>query len=113
VKKLLDQFTGCIFSAHNQTIKVMTPFEQAVLQVEAGKLETPTVSTSKGNIDYFGYQLAVHKFNLSIMSKGMSCRGVKLRDLKNYYGLKGRTAADCLPQFEALVERYQARFQNN
>lgn len=91
----------------------MTQFEQALQAAELGTLSTPTVSTSKGNIDYFGYQLAVHKFNLSIMAKGMSCRGVKLRDLKAYYGLKGRTAADCLPQFIALMENYQARFQNN
>ena len=91
----------------------MTPFEQAVLQVEANQLKTPEVSTGKGKIDYFSYQLAVHKFNLSIMSKGMTCRGVKLRDLKNYYGLKGRTAADCLPQFLQLIENYHGRSSNN
>lgn len=88
----------------------MTQFEQALQAVEMGTLSTPTVSTSKGNVDYFGYQLAVHHFNLKIMSRGMTCRGVKLKDLKAYYGLTGRSAADCLPQFEALLANYKARF---
>ena len=85
----------------------MTPFQQAVLQVEGNQLKTPEVHYEGKQINYFGYQLAVHKFNLSIMSKGMTCRGVKLKDLKNYYGLKGRTAADCLSQFEAIMEAYK------
>ena len=83
----------------------MTPFEQAVQQAQAGTLQTPTVSTSKGNIDYFKYQLATHKFYLSLMAKGIQNRQVKLKDLKWYYGLKGRTAADCLPQFLQLMEQ--------
>ena len=85
----------------------MTQFEQALQAVEMGTLNTPSVSTSEGNVDYFGYQLAVHHFNLKIMAKGMSCRGVKLKDLKNYYGLKGKTAADCLVQFEILLTKYK------
>ena len=91
----------------------MTPFEQAVLQVEANQLQAPEVSYGSKKVDYFSYQLAVHKFNLSIMSKGMTCRGVKLKDLKHYYGLKGRTAADCLPQFVQLMESYLSRPTNN
>ena len=111
-RSLLEWSPLCIFSAHNQTIKVMTQFEQALQAAKQGTLSTPTVSTSKGNVDYFGYQLAVHLFNLRIMSRGMTCRGVKLRDLKDYYGLKGRTAADVLPQFEALLEGYKLQYQN-
>ena len=88
----------------------MTQFEQAVQQAKAGQLQTPTVSTSKGNVDYFGYQLAVHHFNLKIMSRGMTCRGVKLKDLKAYYGLKGRTAGECLTQFEMLIEGYKDKY---
>jgi len=91
----------------------MTQFEQALQAAEMGTLSTPIVSTSKGNIDYFGYQLAVHEFNLKIMSKGMTCRGIKLKDLKGYYGLKGKSAGDCLIQFQSLVESYKARFKNN
>jgi hypothetical protein len=84
----------------------MTPFQQAVLNVQAGKQQVPTVGTSKGTINFFNYQLATHKFYLSLMAKGISNRQVKLRDLKNYYGLKGRTASDCLPQFIQLMEQF-------
>ena len=91
----------------------MTQFQQALQQVEAKQLQTPEVSYGGKKVDYFGYQLSVHLFNLKIMSKGMQCRGVKLKDLKAYYGLKGRTAADCLPQFEALIENYKQQYVNN
>ena len=91
----------------------MTQFEQAVLQVEAEKLQTPTVSVGSKQVDYFSYQLSVHHFNLKIMAKGMSFRGVKLKDLKAYYGLKGKSAADCLAQFELLMEGYKLKYQNN
>lgn len=88
----------------------MTHFETAVLQAKVGELRTPTVSTSNGNVDYFWYQLSVHHFNLKLMSKGIGCRGVKLKDLKTYYGLKGRTAMDCLIQFELLLNDYKVKF---
>jgi hypothetical protein len=84
----------------------MTPFQQAVAQVKAGTLQAPTVSTADGTINYFKYQLAVHKYNLSLMSKGIMSRNIKLKDLKWYYGLKGRTAADCLPQFIQLMNEF-------
>ena len=87
--------------------KKQTPFEEAVKAVEAGTLKTPTVSIGKGNVPYFMYQLAVHKFNLKIMSGGMLCRGIKLNDIKKYYGLKGRTAKDILPQFLELMDEYE------
>jgi hypothetical protein len=90
----------------------MTPFQQAVLNVQAGKQNVPTVSTSEGTINYFNYQLAVHKYYLSLMSKGIQNRQVKLRDLKNYYGLKGRTASDCLPQFLQLMKQFTGKSVN-
>ena len=88
----------------------MTQFEIAVQQAKAGELRTPTVSTSKGNVDYFWYQLSVHHFNLKLMSKGIGCRGVKLKDLKAYQGLIGKSAADCLNQYEMLIEVYKAKY---
>jgi hypothetical protein len=42
------------------------------------------------------------------MAAGMLCRGVKLKDLKYYYGLKGKTAKDCLVQFETIINNYKA-----
>lgn len=67
----------------------------------------PVVSYRGENIDYFGYQLSVHRFNLKIMASGMSVRGVKLKDLKQYYGLKGKSAKDCLDQFDKVVKWYE------
>ena len=89
----------------------MTNFELAQQQVAEGTLQTPSVSMGNKRINYFGYQLAVHKYNLGIMAVGMSCRGVKLKDLKHYYGLKGRTAKDCLGQFEKIQAEYLAKFE--
>jgi hypothetical protein len=91
----------------------MTQFEMAIAQAEMGNLETPIVSTSKGNVDYFWYQLSVHHFNLKILAKGMKFRNVKLSDLKNYYGLKGRSAADCLNQFESIIAFYRLKMIND
>ena len=85
----------------------MTKFEQAQEDVKNGKLKTPSVSSGAKNIDYFGYQLSVHKMNLSLMTKGLQSRGIKLKDLKDYYGLKGRTAKDCLPQFLEIFDKYK------
>jgi len=89
----------------------MTPFEQALQQVQAGELKTPSVSTANGNIDYFGYQLAVHKMNLSLMAKGIGSRGITFTQIKTYYGLKGRTAKDCLPQLVRMVDEYKQALQ--
>jgi hypothetical protein len=86
----------------------MTQFEQALQQVREGKLQTPSVSNGGKTIDYFGYQLSVHHFNLKIMSKGMTFEGIKFSDLKRYYGLKGCSAKDCLPQFEEILAKYKA-----
>jgi hypothetical protein len=85
----------------------MTQFEQAQKDVKEQNLKTPNVSIGEKQVDYFSYQLSVHKFNLSIMASGMSCRGIKFTDIKKYYGLKGRTAKDCLPQFLEIIENYK------
>jgi len=87
----------------------MTQFEQAQQQVREGSLQAPIVSTAQGEVNYFGYQLAVHHFNLKLMSKGMSCRGITFTQIKNYYGLKGRSAKDVLDQFQVIMNAYQSR----
>jgi hypothetical protein len=86
----------------------MTQFEWALKLVKEKQLQTPKVMAEGRDIDYFGYQLSVHHFNLKLMAKGMTCRGIKLSDIKRYYGLKGRTASDCLPQFEAILDNYKS-----
>ena len=90
----------------------MTPFEQAQEQVRNGELKAPRVSNNQGSINYFGYQLSVHHFNLKVMASGMKFRGIKFTDLKKYYGLKGRTAKDCLPQYEQIMSEYKQSLNN-
>jgi hypothetical protein len=88
-----------------------TPFEQAQQAVAEGRLISPVVSTLEGKVDYFGYQLAVHVMYLSLMAKGIKNKQVKLKDLREYYGLKGRTAVDALPQLKAIQADYRAKFK--
>ena len=85
----------------------MTKFEEAVQAVREKKINAPVVSMSGGGtVDYFQYQLATHKFYLSMMAKKISNRHIKLKDLKEYYGLKGKTAKDCLPQLLEIIDNY-------
>lgn len=84
-----------------------TPFEQAIQDALDGKLKLPNISGANGNIEYFKYQLAVHKFNLSLMANGMAFKEAKFKELKAYYGLKGRSAKDCLPQFIEIMNKYK------
>lgn len=88
------------------TIKPVTKFELAQEQVKNGTLTAPEVSYGAKRIDYFAYQLATHKFQLGILKSGMSMRGVKLRDLKGYYGLTGKSASDCYNQFIVIFDNY-------
>lgn len=90
----------------------MTQFEQARKDATEGRLKVPSVSTANGNIDYFGYQLAVHQFNLKIMASGMKCRGITFTQIKNYYGLKGRSAKDVLTQFAKIMDDYKKELES-
>lgn len=90
-----------------------TPFEIAQKQVKEGTLQAPTVTSQGKDVPYFLYQLACHKMELSLMTKGMklSRHSHSLKQLKDYYGLKGRTAADCMPQFEKIMADYKAELE--
>lgn len=81
----------------------MTPFQQAVLQVQNGTLKTPSVNYNSKEINYFSYQINVHYYYLKLMAVGIGNKQVKLKDLKNYYGLKGKTAKDVLADFEINI----------
>ena len=92
-----------------QAARKMTPFEQAQQDVKAGKLKVPVVSGERGGkIPYFGYQLAVHKYKLSLMAIGMKGLRPTFTELKKYYGLKGRSPLAVLPQFIEIMETYKA-----
>lgn len=90
----------------------LTPFQLAQQQAEAGTLKVPTVGTAGKTIPYFGYQLAVHVYNLSLMAKGLHFRNIKFTEIKKYYGLKGKSAADCIQQLKDIQEKYKAGSQN-
>jgi hypothetical protein len=85
----------------------MTKFEQAKADVKAKNSRLPKVNLGGKEVDYFHYQLSVHKFNLRLLAKGIKFNGVKLKDLKDYYGLKGRSASECLPQFLEIIAEHK------
>ena len=91
----------------------MTPFQQTMLATENGTMQVPTVSTSTGTIPFAGYQLATHIYALKIMALGMKMRGVTFTQIKKYYGLKGRTAKECIPQLEQIKNAYKEISKKN
>ena len=92
----------------------MTQFQQSMLATENGTMQVPTVHTEGGStIPFAGYQLATHVYSLKIMALGMKMRGVTFTQIKKYYGLKGRTAKECIPQLEEIMNFYKERSKNN
>jgi hypothetical protein len=77
----------------------MKTFEEVKNAINEGTIKAPNVMYGGNEIPYTSYQLAMAKFNLGILSSGMLMRGVKLKDLKSYFGLKGRSARDCYEEF--------------
>ena len=87
----------------------MTQFEQAIEAVKNGTLQAPSVSNGSKQVDYFWYQLCSHHFYMKIFAAGMTSRAAKLKDYKAYYGLKGRSAKDCLVEFEKIMNDYKEK----
>jgi hypothetical protein len=76
-------------------------------------MQVPTVSTSEGSIPFAGYQLAVHVYALRIMALGMKMRGVTFTQIKKYYGLRGKSAKECVPELQKIQKIYSERAQIN
>lgn len=90
-------------------VDTITPFWQAVHDAETGKLNTPSVGMQGGKIDYFQYQLAVHRFELRLWEKGLKPRRQwKVGDLKKYYGLTGNDRETLTKQLDEVIELYKA-----
>ena len=87
-------------------VATKTPFELAVEKVMSGEIQAPRVDANGVRIPFFRYQLTTHHFHIKLMAKGLTFKAVKFTDLKRYYGLKGRSAKDCLPQFEEVMNKY-------
>ena len=91
-------------------LSLETPFWMAVDKAFNRELRTPEVSVAGKKIDYFGYQLATSKFQLSLYSKGIKpTRHFKITDFKWYYGLKGNNEK-LLEQFEEVRTAYESLF---
>ena len=91
----------------------MTQFEQTMLAAENGTMQVPTIHTEGGTIPFAGYQLATHVYALKIMGLGMKMRGVTFTQIKKYYGLSGKSAKECIPQLEAIQQKYREIAKNN
>ena len=88
------------------TVTKKTNFELAMEQVKNGTLKTPSVSMNGTEIDYFKYQVVSHHFYLKIFANGMTAKNIKLKDIKTYYGLIGKTAKECLKDYETKMIEY-------
>lgn len=84
----------------------MTPFEQAYKDWVDGKIQVPVVYYGDAELNPILYQIAIHKYHLKLMSFGMRTH-VKLKVIKQYYGLKGRTAKDVYNSFIELIKSYK------
>lgn len=88
----------------------MTQYELRIAEWKAGELTLPSVTMGDKPVNYFAYAIAVHIFECKCMARGMTIRGRKLRDFKEYYGIKGRSAKDILPKLEQI--KTEAKWKN-
>jgi hypothetical protein len=91
----------------------MTQFQQSMLATEEGSQRVPTVIYEGKEIPFAGYQLAVHIYALKIMALGMKMRGVTFTQIKKYYGLRGKSAKECVPELQKIQKIYSERAQIN
>lgn len=89
-----------------------TPFIQDLIFLMEGTKKAPEVHYGGNRIDYIGYQLSTHNFQLKILASGMTMRGVKLSNIKAYYGFKSRSAKDMLNEMEILKTAYSELLSN-
>jgi hypothetical protein len=88
-------------------MRTTTEFQQAVASAKQGNLKTPKVMVGDKEVDYFGYQLNIHIFNMKILAKGMLFKGITAKQIKDYYGLTARSNKDALAQLEKIQEDYK------
>ena len=81
----------------------MTPFEKQKNDEMKGLVKYPAVSVGEKRVYYWQYNLSVAKFNLGLMKSGMKVKGMRLKDYKTFFGIKGRSAKDCYEELEIIV----------
>lgn len=84
----------------------MTKFEQSIEDWQNGTLKVPRVYAEGGEINPVFYQLNVQAGFLWLMTKGITNKQVNVKYFRDFYGFKGRTAADMWPQFKELYKKY-------
>lgn len=84
----------------------MTKFESTIQQIESGTLQPPKVIMQHGEVNYIWYQINVHLYYLKIMASGLKVRNVRLKDIREYYGIKGRTAKELSDALFCLQQQY-------
>jgi len=89
----------------------MTQFEKAMEAVENGTLQAPSVHMNGGTLGYVGVQLCSHEFYMKVFARGMTARQINLKTLKEYYGLKKRSAKDCLVEFQKIKDAYEEKMK--
>jgi hypothetical protein len=88
-------------------MRTTTQFEQAVASAKQGNLQTPKVFSGDKEYDYFGYQLNIHIFQMKVLAKGMTFKGITAKQIKDYYGLTARLNKVALAQLEKIREDYK------
>ena len=87
----------------------MTKFEQTIAQIRTGEIKAPKVYTEGGEIDYMNYQISVHLFHLKLLASGLKVRNFRLKDIRDYYGLSGRTANQMIAELSYLQQAYRTK----
>jgi hypothetical protein len=94
--------------AHAKNNNMNLTFEQVQEKAKAGEIRLPKVNFEGKDISFIKYQIATHYYNLGLMALGMKCRNITFTQIKNYYGLKGKSAKDCLPQLAEILQHYKS-----
>lgn len=93
----------------------MTQFEETLEKIKNKTFIPPIITYESKNenkiVDPIYYQLVSHKFVLNLMSRGIKCK-TKLKDIKDYYGLKSRTAKGCLEELRIITQNYKKEYLN-
>lgn len=83
-----------------------TQFEEAIERWQNGTQRVPKVFFGNKEINPVFYQLTVQAGFLWLMTKGITNKQINVKYFRDFYGFKGRTAADMWPQFKELYKKY-------
>ena len=76
----------------------MTPFEKEIEKFN--KHEGATISVNGNDVPLLYYNMTIHKFELGLNAKGLKPnRHWRLKPIKDYYGLRGRSGKDAYREF--------------